>query len=190
MKIYTKTGDDGSTSLVGGTRVSKDHPRLEAYGALDQLNSHLGWAICLLKKESSTLKDNETLVQVLIQTQNRLFNFGSHMACEKESIRAQLPALDNEWVTELESEIDRMTAELPPLREFILPGGSESASALHICRAHCRWTERACVSASAEFPSEVAELSILFLNRLSDFLFTAARWTNFKLGVKDETWAK
>lgn len=188
-KIYTKTGDQGMTRLVDGRECSKASLRVESYGAVDELNSTLGLAISSLKSVNKT--GTSHLLLELERIQNQLFNLGSHLACEKEETRKMLPSLEEAWITEIEASIDRMTGELPPLKNFILPGGSESASYLHLARTICRRAEREVVRLLEEGHKEVEnQRSLRYLNRLSDYLFVAARWTNQSLQVPDQIWKK
>lgn len=185
MKIYTKTGDKGETSLVDGGRVKKTHPRVEAYGTVDELNSTLGICVSLLTEGKELSEKIQT--KTLIKIQNDLFNLGSHLACSKTEVKAKLPTVNESDISLLEREMDQMTKELPPLKEFILPGGHPLSSNLHLARTICRRAERRVVDL-AEEQSEL--LSIQFLNRLSDYLFVLARYVNFKAGLNDITWKK
>lgn len=182
MKIYTKTGDAGQTRLVGGTAIAKDDARVEAYGQVDEVNSQLGCAIAELER-MGTLNG---LVTELRKIQNRLFNAGSIFACEMPDLRAKLPQVSEAAITELEVSIDRMTAELPPLREFILPGGTIAAAHLHLCRTRCRTAERAAV----HLQNTETRNSLIYLNRLSDYFFVAARFVNHRELRPDITWKK
>lgn len=187
-KIYTKTGDKGKTRLVDGRECSKASLRVETYGAVDELNSFLGLAL-------SSMKDQNSLQELKIELkniQNQLFTLGSHLACESETTRQHLPALNAAWVENLEKSIDTMTAQLTPLKNFILPGGDISASHLHISRTVARRAERMVVRLLEEIEGEQKEihLSLIYLNRLSDYLFTAARFSNHKLGHADQLWEK
>jgi len=185
-RIYTKTGDRGETSLVGGSRVSKTEPRLVAYGTLDELNSLLG----VVRSHLNVLPAGEStgLEAHLQNVQNNLFNMGSHLACEDEKILIKLPGLSADALTVLESDMDQWEAELPPLREFILPGGSVVAAHAHVARTVCRRAEREVLRLHAVSPVEAEHL--IYLNRLSDWLFLLARKFNHLLGVKDVTWSK
>lgn len=180
IKIYTKTGDKGTTSLIGGTKVSKSHGRIEAYGTVDELNSYLGVCRDLLSDEASR--------NLLSEIQDRLFTIGSSLACDahKESSMA-LPDLNEKDITLLEMEIDRMTAALPEMKHFILPGGHPAISHLHVLRCICRRAERCCVSLEHENIS-VAPLILPYLNRLSDYFFVLARYTGQLLGVPEIPW--
>ena len=176
--IYTKTGDKGNTSLVGGKRVSKTHIRLDAYGTVDELNSFVGLLVCEI--EDQELKD------FLLFIQNKLFVVGSYLATETE---AQAPTsaqiITDKDIEALESMMDNMDAKLPKLSRFILPGGSESAARAHVCRTICRRAERNVYRVADEFP--IHELILIFLNRLSDFFFLTARIECQKTG-KEMYW--
>ncbi|HSZ56599.1 MAG TPA: cob(I)yrinic acid a,c-diamide adenosyltransferase [Tepidisphaeraceae bacterium] len=177
MKIYTKTGDDGTTGLVGGTRVAKSDPRIECYGTVDELNAAIGLA---------AVAAQPPLVGQLRQVQADLFTIGSHLATPQDSPqRKSLPQLDDSIITRLEHQIDATTAQLPPLRNFILPGGSELAARLHLARTICRRAERLVVA----LPSEPAvAFTVCYLNRLSDWLFTEARRANDLARIPDVIW--
>ncbi len=180
MKIYTKTGDDGTTQLFGGNRIPKNHPLTQAYGTVDELNSWLGLIICHLKKEPQ-LTD---LSKLAVEIQNELFIIGSHIATQKSEFRDKLPQLSEKLTHKLELAIDQMTLLLPELKTFILPGGSEIAAQLHIARTVCRRAERNLVEASLfEFP-----IALVFLNRLSDYLFVLSRHTNHVLNKTETPW--
>ena len=183
MKIYTRTGDDGTTGLFGGRRVAKSDPRIECYGTVDELNATLGLAAA-----AAELPDK--LGAMLAQVQNELFVIGSHLATPQDDTRrlAQVPDLDESAIKRLESQIDAADAELPPLRNFILPGGSEAAARLHLARTVCRRAERLLVEFSGE--QAVEPVVLRYLNRLSDWLFVYARWCNHKAGMADVPWAK
>ena len=180
MKIYTKTGDKGKTSLIGGTKVIKSHPRIEAYGTIDELNSFIGLS---LDHISSFLIDN-----VLAEVQDRLFTIGSALACDPDKeTKLKIPDLHEEDITLLEKEMDKMNEVLPPMKSFILPGGHVAVSALHVARTVCRRAERLCVGMQ-EKDDEIDPLIIKYLNRLSDYLFVLARFTAFKLGAEEIPW--
>lgn len=164
--IYTKTGDKGMTSLVGGKRVAKAHVRLDAYGTTDELNSFVG---SLIEKT----EDKHDL-EVLSYIQHKLFTVGSYLATETEAIPPKAASIiTDKDITLLESEMDKIDSTLPPLRQFVLPGGSESAARAHICRTVCRRTERCIYRVKEEFP--VDDLILMFVNRLSDYFFLLAR---------------
>ena len=176
--IYTKTGDKGNTSLVGGKRVSKTHIRLDAYGTIDELNSFVGLLVCEI--------NDDDLKNFLIYIQNKLFVVGSYLATETE---AQTPSsaqiITDKDVEALETMMDDMDAKLPKLNRFILPGGSESAARAHVCRTICRRAERNVYRVADDFP--IDEMILIFLNRLSDFFFLAARTESQKAG-KEMYW--
>jgi len=180
MKIYTKTGDKGSTALIGGTRVPKSNMRIDAYGTVDELNAHIG----LLMDQNGEEKTNATLREV----QDRLFTIGSSLACDPEKEPAmKIPDLKEEDVLWLEKEIDRMNAELPPMRFFILPGGHPLVSQAHVARCVCRRAERLCVGLR-DHQQEVEDLVLVYLNRLSDYLFVVSRYLGQILKVEEIPW--
>lgn len=179
MKIYTKTGDGGETSLFGGGRVPKDDARVEAYGAVDELNAAIGLARAL---GPSSRVDPE-----LARIQAELFAVGAELATPIDSrARGSIPGVRGEWAELLEQLMDRWDEELPPLTAFILPGGTPLAAALHVARATCRRAERRAVALSHAVPVDPAV--IVYLNRLSDFLFEAARVANLEAGTAETTW--
>jgi cob(I)alamin adenosyltransferase len=165
MKIYTKTGDKGFTSLIGGTRVPKHHIRIESYGTVDELNSYIG----LIRDQDIDAHDKEVLKQI----QDRLFTIGSSLATDPERSKMVIPDLLMSDVEMLETEMDTMNENLPPLKHFILPGGNNAISFCHIARCVCRRAERITVQLAEE--STVDEKVNIYLNRLSDYLFTLAR---------------
>lgn len=178
MKIYTKTGDKGQTSLIGGTRVPKHHIRIETYGTVDELNSYIGLII-------DSISDNASQV-MLKEIQDRLFTIGASLASDPEKSKMKIPDLKLSDIEVLELEIDRMNNYLPELKSFILPGGNTSASFTHIARCVCRRTERLAVQLSEnEF---VDEKVIVYLNRLSDYLFVLARYILFLSNSPEITW--
>lgn len=185
LKIYTKTGDKGKTSLIGGTKVFKSDLRIEAYGTVDELNSFAGLCLDYLKQHN--------ISNVLAEIQDRLFTIGSALACDPEketksdSHRMKIPDLHEEDVQLLEKEIDKMNETLPPMKSFILPGGHVAVSALHVARCVCRRAERCCVRLLKK-EKEAPELIIKYLNRLSDYLFVLARFTGHKLNVQEIPW--
>jgi cob(I)alamin adenosyltransferase len=186
MKIYTKTGDDGTTGLIGGGRVRKCDSRIDCYGTVDELNAVIGLAASAEAVNSGAGRETE-LFGLLRQVQNDLFVIGSHLATPDESPhRSSLPALDEQMVTRLEMQIDASEAQLPKLRNFILPGGSESAARLHLARTVCRRAERLLVNFSLDRP--VPGVVLTYLNRLSDWLFVQARFANHLAGVEDVLW--
>jgi cob(I)alamin adenosyltransferase len=177
VKIYTRTGDAGETSLFGGARVAKNDPRIEAYGTVDELNSVLG-----VVRASWPASPIDALLH---QVQADLFDVGAHLASPGTS---RFPGVDAARIEELERGIDAMTAELPPLTSFILPGGALPAAQLHVARTVCRRAERLVVALNDDTPA--TQSTIRYLNRLSDYLFTAARFANLKLGVEDVPWKR
>ncbi len=187
VKIYTKTGDQGETSLISGKRVEKSDERINLYGDLDELNSWLGCLISHMESE----KKGDSQVGILHSIQNNIFNLGSLLACEHTHRQQyKLPLLKDDLVTMMEKEIDKMTATLPVLKEFILPGGTLSASYGHVARTRSRQVERLLVGFFKNFPAEEVEGAVQFLNRLSDYLFTLARYLNKSSGVPEKTWEK
>ncbi|MDP4249815.1 MAG: cob(I)yrinic acid a,c-diamide adenosyltransferase [Bacteroidota bacterium] len=180
LKIYTKTGDAGKTSLLGGTRVSKSNIRIAAYGDIDELNSFIG----LLADQYP----DETGRAMLKEIQDRLFTIGSALACDpQKEIALKIPDLREEDVLLLEKEIDRMSGILPPMKSFILPGGHPVVSTAHICRCVCRRAERMTVQLDAEEP--IGQILIIkYLNRLSDYLFILARYAGHLLGSEEIPW--
>lgn len=178
MKIYTKTGDAGETSLIGGTRVPKHHLRIETYGTVDELNSWIG----LLRDQSP---DPHSLT-FLLEIQDRLFTIGAMLASDPGKSRMQLPPLPQADVEAIEKEIDRMEEDLSPLQSFILPGGHPLVSQTHIARCVCRRAERLSVHLSAESP--VDPLICMYLNRLSDYLFVLSRHFGRLLHVAESPW--
>jgi cob(I)alamin adenosyltransferase len=185
-KIYTRTGDGGDTGLVGGRRVSKDSPRIWANGTVDELNSAIGLARAFNagKKTSFAAK----LDDVLTQIQNDLFDLGAELATPSESLKKGMPSVGNGHITNLEQLMDDLNSELGPLNEFILPGGSQTAAALHLARTICRRVERFCVRLARE--EEIGRQVVPYLNRLSDALFVLARWANKKQNVREIFWNK
>jgi len=175
VKIYTRTGDAGETSLFGGTRVPKNDPRIDAYGTVDELNAFVGAARAAW---TSSPIDSE-----LASVQSDLFDIGAQLAAPNSS---KFKGADNSRITALEQSIDAMERELAPLTSFILPGGSLAAAQLHIARTVCRRAERLVVALN----DATTATTIIYLNRLSDYLFVAARFANRKNGVSDVTWSR
>ena len=178
MKIYTRTGDDGSTALLAGGRVPKHHLRVECYGTVDELNSALGLA--------RTLGPLPATEERLHRVQPQLFYLGADLAAPADASSSAIVRITTDDVGWLEEEIDAMTGELPELKAFILPGGTAAAAQSHVARTICRRAERL-VSALAE-QEPLNPQALPYLNRLSDFLFTLARWENHHAGVSDEKW--
>lgn len=180
QKIYTKTGDKGKTSLIGGTKVPKSHIRIESYGTVDELNSYIGLLADHFPHEHSG--------RILKEIQDRLFTIGSSLACdpEKEPLM-KIPDLKEDDITFLEKEIDEMNTFLPAMHSFILPGGHIAVSTAHVVRCVCRRAERNCV-AMQENETFVDPLVIKYLNRLSDYLFVLARFIGHELKVEEVKW--
>jgi cob(I)alamin adenosyltransferase len=179
MKIYTRTGDDGTTSLFSGGRVPKHHLRVESYGTVDEMNSVIGLA---RSYEPSAATDAE-----LARVQHQLFNLGADLATPLDAKTSHIVRMDAATVEWLEQSIDRMTAELPALTYFILPGGSPAAAAIHVARTVCRRAER--LVTQLQEHQAVGDHALPYLNRLSDYLFTLARWENLQSGVGEEKWS-
>lgn len=173
MKIYTRTGDRGETSLFGGTRVSKDDPRIEAYGTVDELNAFIGAA--------RASRPDSQIDSQLAAVQSDLFDVGAQLASPGSS---RFSGVTEARITELENGIDAMEQQLAPLTSFILPGGSDAAAQLHVARTVCRRAERLVVALG----DDSAAKTITYLNRLSDYLFVAARFANLRKGVDDVIW--
>lgn len=185
MKVYTKTGDKGTTALFGGTRVPKHHIRIESYGTVDELNSHIG-----LIRDQDIHPDYKT---ILIEVQDRLFTVGAILATppEKETLKSGEKRLQNLGIMEsdielLENQIDEMEAQLPPMTNFVLPGGHTTVSYCHIARCVCRRAERLAVHLNDIEPTD--ELVIKYLNRLSDYLFVLARKLSSDLNADEVKW--
>lgn len=179
MKIYTKTGDAGETGLFGGPRVRKSDARVEAYGEVDELNAALGLARAGV--------DDPELDGHLARAQDELFCIGAELATPHEAkARSAIPPVEARWVELLEAAIDGWQSELPPLTRFVLPGGTRTAAALHLARCVCRRAERRVVSLAAEV--EVSPIALAYLNRLSDFLFVAARLANHRAQRAETEW--
>jgi cob(I)alamin adenosyltransferase len=180
FKIYTKTGDKGNTSLIGGTKVPKSHLRIEAYGTVDELNSYIGLVHDLLTDDTGRT--------VLQEVQDRLFTIGAALACDPaKETKMSIPDLKDTDITYLEQEIDRMTEALPPMKSFILPGGHPTVSQLHIARCVCRRAERCCVRLEIE-GEETEPIILQYINRLSDYLFVLARYAGMQLQVAEIPW--
>jgi len=183
-KIYTKTGDDGTTGLIDGSRVRKSDPRLNGYGTVDELNAAAGLAAVATSAEPARLAD---VAARLAEVQSDLFTIGSHLATPEDSpYRSSLPPLDETIITRLEMQIDAAETELPILRNFVLPGGTEPSARLHLARTICRRAERLLVEYAMDRP--VPAVVLTYLNRLSDWLFVQARLCNHRLGVPDVPW--
>jgi cob(I)alamin adenosyltransferase len=178
MKIYTKTGDQGTTALFGGKRVSKADLRIDTYGTIDELNSYVG----LLRDQEVNKSRKETLIQI----QDRLFTLGSILATEPGNTKVKIPSLLEEDVVVLEKEIDNMETKLEPMKFFVLPGGHQSVSFGHIARTVCRRSERLVIALSNQ--EGVEPLVIKYLNRLSDYLFVLCRLMSKELGAEEVAW--
>ncbi|NND63630.1 MAG: cob(I)yrinic acid a,c-diamide adenosyltransferase [Flavobacteriaceae bacterium] len=185
MKIYTKTGDKGTTALFGGTRVPKHHIRIESYGTVDELNSHLG----LIRDQ----KIDAHSIEILVQIQDKLFTVGAILATDPEKAilksgkeRLNIPKIDKEDVTLLETEMDQMNEELPPMTHFVLPGGHTTVSYCHVARCVCRRAERMATLLHESEP--VDEMVLKYLNRLSDYLFVLARKLSKDLQANEIKW--
>lgn len=180
IKIYTKTGDKGQTSLLGGKRVSKADLRIEAYGTVDELNTHVG----LLRD----FIEEDEVKRILSEIQDRLFTIGSELAADPDKDKkAPVPDLFETDIELLEKEIDRMESGLPALRHFILPGGSPAISFAHLARVVCRRAERNCIRLNNE-EDNVSDLIIKYLNRLSDYFFMVARYVGHNAGIPEIAW--
>ena len=179
--IYTRTGDKGKTSLVGGTRVSKTHVRLEAYGTVDELNSQLGLLYTYLAEEGDQ--------KLILWVQHKLFSVGSYLATDQNNTTLRIESqITDEDILRLERSIDEVDGQLPPLKAFVIPGGSRGSAVCHVCRTICRRAERR-ILAMAE-KHEVAENVSAFVNRLSDYLFVLARKMNLLSQVDEIYWDK
>ena len=177
MKIYTKKGDDGTTGLLGGTRIPKHHLRIEAYGTVDELNSHLG----LLRDYYNACSEE------IINIQDKLFTIGSHLALDPEHKgKMNLPSINDADVLQLEYWMDSMDESLPPMRNFVLPGGHVAVSQAHIARTVCRRAERLIAHLNDAEPVE--PITLQYLNRLSDYLFVLSRFITHSLGAPETPW--
>lgn len=179
-RIYTKAGDQGETHLAGGQRVAKDGLRIECYGTVDELNAFVGMA------GISAAETIPELATILKRIQHELFNLGSILATQPQDVHPKQARITAVEIAQLEKEIDRMNAELAPLRSFVLPGGSRLNTELHACRTICRRAERIAVSLARE--EEIPSETIQYLNRLSDAFFVWSRWANHVLGVPEVLW--
>ncbi|MCB1051047.1 MAG: cob(I)yrinic acid a,c-diamide adenosyltransferase [Acidobacteria bacterium] len=186
-KVYTKTGDVGKTSLVGGQRVPKFDLQIEAYGTLDELNAFLGATRDCLAEQPSA----DPLNPILVRIQHELFNLGSILATRPQDMGPQQPRIRPADVERLEQEIDQFNANLAPLRSFVLPGGSALNSHLHICRTVCRRAERvlsALLNQHPEWSNEAWQIGLIYLNRLSDAFFVWSRWVLQQSGQAEHLW--
>lgn len=178
MKIYTKTGDKGTTGLLGGTRVPKSDLRIDAYGTIDELNSYIG----LLRDQ----KINSSRTEEIINIQNKLFVIGSYLASDPQKSKVKIPELKEQDITLLERLMDDMNEKLPEMRNFVLPGGHESISFCHIARCVCRRAER--LTTGLAEVSEMENLVLIYLNRLSDYLFVLSRMMTMELNAPEIPW--
>jgi cob(I)alamin adenosyltransferase len=185
-RVYTRTGDSGETGLAGGQRVPKDGPRIEAYGTVDELNSQLGLARVTAAEISAQEPRMAVLVAVMLRVQHELFNLGSILATMPEDVHPKQARVTDAEVAQLELEMDRMNEDLPPLRSFVLPGGSRLNAELHVVRTVCRRAERRVVALGRieSVPTE----AIRYLNRLSDALFVWSRWTSHITATPETLW--
>jgi cob(I)alamin adenosyltransferase len=180
-RIYTRTGDDGTTGLFGGPRVPKSHARIEAYGAVDETNAHLGRARMNLQEYEIP----DSLLQLIKELQEELFVLGADLATPVDA-KAPTARIQPEHVERLEEAIDRYDEELPDLDRFVLPGGTAPGADFHVARTVCRRAERTLVHARSE--AETSDDALRYLNRLSDLLFVLGRWVNHRLGAEEEKW--
>jgi len=178
MKIYTKFGDSGETALYGGTRISKDASQIEALGTVDELNAYIGYACTII--EDTEVSD------ILIRIQNHLFSLGADLATPTSHTQSSQIRITSDFTTEMENVIDMLSDELPPLTNFILPGGCQGGSILHVARAVCRRSERCVVRLTQD--TEVNPEIIICLNRLSDLLFVLARVVNHRSQMTEPIW--
>lgn len=178
MKVYTKTGDKGTTALLGGARVPKHHIRIESYGTVDELNSYIG----LIRDQSLTKEQTEELIEI----QDRLFTLGAILATQPEKKNVKIPALNESDIVFLETSIDKMEEDLPPMKSFVLPGGNTTVSFIHIARCVCRRAERLTVQLNEE--EEVPAVVLTYLNRLSDYLFVLSRKVAQDLKAEETPW--
>lgn len=185
-KIYTRNGDQGMTSLLGGSRLPKSHPRFHAYGTIDELNVHLGLLISQLP-----LPAEDSIKSILLRIQHDLFIAGGILACDEAAWLPKLPRLSEELITQMEIEIDQWTLALPELKNFILPGGTPAALQAHLARTVCRraerWTLDVLEQSTAAFQEDYQKV-LKYLNRLSDHLFVLSRWLNHRSQVPETLW--
>lgn len=182
MKVYTRTGDDGTTALFGGGRVAKSHPRIAAYGTVDEANAALGMARAAI----DGTEPGQRADALLSRLQEELFVLGGDLATPGET-EYPVPRIGPDHVAALEADIDALTADLSPLKHFVLPGGTACAAALHLARTVTRRAERHVVETAGL--EDVSHAALHYLNRLSDLLFTLARWVNHQAGVEEPVWA-
>ncbi len=185
-KVYTKTGDKGKTSLVGGQRVNKDDLRIEAYGTVDELNAFLGSVAVSVANEMAETPERTWFLGVIHRVQHELFNLGSILATLPQDMHPKQPQVRAEDIAALERDIDQVNDDLPKLRSFVLPGASRSNTDLHLCRTVCRRAERILIHASRE--TQLPQEAIAYLNRLSDAFFVWSRWVNVVLQKEEVLW--
>ncbi len=186
-KVYTKTGDKGQTGLVDGSRVPKSHPRIDAYGTVDELNAIIGIIRTYLSEGEIPASSFDLLDSLLYQIQNDLFNVGADLATPRNARWNGMVLVNSDSIKRLEDGIDRLNEDLPPLKEFILPGGGKVGAFFHQARTVCRRAERRVVELMSE-DETVDAISMTYLNRLSDYLFVAGRWAAKTLGEKEFFW--
>ena len=185
-RVYTRQGDGGETALAGGQRVPKDAPRIEAYGTVDELNACLGAARATLREMASGAPRLRELDAILLRVQHELFNLGSMLATLPEDLHPRQARVTAAEVAQLETEMDRMLGDLPPLRSFVLPGGNRVDAGLHVSRTVCRRAERVTVALGRV--DSVPPEAVRYLNRLSDALFVWSRWASHVLGSPETLW--
>jgi cob(I)alamin adenosyltransferase len=185
MRVYTRSGDHGTTGLVGGQRIPKDNLRIEAYGTIDELNSVLG--VCRAHTASLSEAAADRLERLLVGVQNDLFDLGSDLATRTADRWPGMYRIGADDIRRLEGECDAFDEDLPPLRQFVLPGGTLLGAQLHVARTVCRRAERRLVTLIREDP-EVGESGMQYLNRLSDLLFVLSRWASLQLGAPETPW--
>ena len=186
VKIYTRTGDEGDTGLIGGQRVSKNSLRIESYGTVDELNSCLGVVLALSRQFVTQLGVRTKIDAFITRTQDELFNIGSILASPRISEQETASRISQENIDELEKLMDLLESDLPPLKNFILPGGHMASAQFHTARSICRRAERHVVALADKEP--LPKIIVIYLNRLSDTLFVLARWVNAKSGIQEPTW--
>jgi cob(I)alamin adenosyltransferase len=186
-RVYTRRGDRGETGLVGGQRVPKDSLRIEAYGTVDELNAFIGAA---RESAGEAIEGGcaalQPLTEILLRVQHELFNLGSILATLPEDVHPKQARITDAEIARLETEMDRMNEPLPPLRSFVLPGGSRLNTDLHICRTVCRRAERIAVALARQ--ESIPEEAVRYLNRLGDALFVWSRWASYAAGVEETLW--
>jgi cob(I)alamin adenosyltransferase len=183
-RVYTRGGDTGETSLIGGDRVSKGAARLECYGTVDEVNATLG----LVRTALAASQAGSHLGPIIHRVQNELFNLGAELATPDPARRAAQPRIEPRHVAQLEADIDAVNDDLPPLRSFVLPGGGWASAYFHLARTVCRRAERLVVRLAQEDGADVDEIGIRYLNRLSDALFVWGRWAAWKDGEAEPLW--